>query len=82
MRKRLTFSDQLRRALRDCGMSRYRIAKEIGCSQTLLGLFVHGQRGLSLPMLDKLAALLGLEIVMHGPTAATMARALRPNRRK
>ncbi len=63
-------------------MSRYRIAKEIGCSQTLLGLFVHGARGLSLPMLDKLAALLGLEIVMHGPSRATMARALRARRRK
>ena len=82
MPKRLTFSEQLRRALRDCGMSRYRIAKEIGYSQTLLGLFVHGTRGLSLPMLDKLAALLGLDVVMRGPSPATMARAQRTKRRK
>jgi len=58
-------------------MTRYRIAKEIGCSEALLGQFVHGIRGLSIPMLDRLAALLDLEVVMHGPNRATLARAAR-----
>ena len=85
MARRISFSDQVRRAIHACGMTRYRIAKEIGCSEALLGQFVHGIRGLSIPMLDRLAALLDLEVVMHGPNRATLARAARlarPVRRK
>jgi plasmid maintenance system antidote protein VapI len=63
-------------------MTRYRIAKTIRCSQALLGEFVHGRKGLSIPMLDRLAALLQLEVKMHGPTPASIAKAERAARRK
>ncbi len=77
MAPRRPFSDQIRDAIERCGMTRYRVAKELGCSPALLNQFVHGIRGLSIPMLDKLAALLQLEVVMHGPKLATLARAKR-----
>jgi transcriptional regulator with XRE-family HTH domain len=82
MPTRLPFSDQVRRAVTECGLTRYRLAKLLGCSQALLGEFVHGRRGLSTPMLDKLAALLRLEVTMNGPTPATIARARRAAERK
>ena len=85
MSRRLAFSQQIRRAVMSSGMSRYRVAREIGCSPALLAQFVRGVRGLSIPMLDRLAALLDLEVVMHGPNRATLARAARmarPVRRK
>jgi transcriptional regulator with XRE-family HTH domain len=77
MARRPAFSDQIRDAIERCGMTRYRVAKEIGCSAALLNQFANGVRGLSIPMLDRLAALLQLEVTMHGPTRATLARAHR-----
>jgi transcriptional regulator with XRE-family HTH domain len=56
-------SEQIRAAVAGSGLSRYRIAKEIGVSQALLSKFMHGKRGLSMEVLDRLGALLGLEIV-------------------
>lgn len=45
------------------GLSRYRIAKEIGVSQATLSRFMSGQRGLSLAVVDRLCDLLGVSIV-------------------
>ncbi len=57
------FSDQIRRAIGDSGETRYRIAQETGLNEAALGKFFHGERGLSLDSLDKLAEYLGLEVV-------------------
>ena len=57
------FSDQLRRIVRDCGMSRYRICKEIGLDQAQMSRFVSGRGGLSMESLDRLWGLLKLKIV-------------------
>jgi transcriptional regulator with XRE-family HTH domain len=56
-------SDQVRAAVDASGMSRYRICQEIGLTQGAMSRFMSGKGGLSLAMLDRLAALLGLEIV-------------------
>lgn len=56
-------SDQIRKAIADCEHTRYRIAQETGINEAALGKFFHGERGLSLDSLDKLAEFLGLEIV-------------------
>ncbi len=56
------FSDQLRRAIRDCGMTRYAIAVRTGIDQGTLSKFMKGERGLSLAAIDKLMDTLGLEI--------------------
>jgi len=56
-------SDQLRRIIAECGISRYRIAKETGISESTLSRFCSGQRGLSLAALDTLADFLRLRLV-------------------
>jgi transcriptional regulator with XRE-family HTH domain len=62
MAKKLT--DQLRRAIDESGVTRYRIAKETGISEATLSKFYLGQRGLSMEALNALGAYLGLRIVM------------------
>lgn len=57
------FSDQLRHALDASGMTRYRIAKLTGVDQSVLSRFMAGRAGLSLEAVDKLAAVLEIEIV-------------------
>ncbi len=57
-----TLSDQLRQAVQQCALSRYRIAKETGVSQSVLSLFCSGKRGLSLKAIDVLVSLLDLEL--------------------
>ncbi len=44
-------------------MSRYRICKEIELSQSAMSRFMSGESGLSMRTIDKLAALLNLELV-------------------
>lgn len=56
-----TFSEQLRRAIRECGRSRYAISCETGVDQATLSRFMQGG-GLSLAVVDKLVEALDLEI--------------------
>ena len=56
-------SDEIRDAIRSCGVSRYRIAKELSVSEGLLSKFMHKRSGLSMETLDALAGLLDLHIV-------------------
>lgn len=62
-RKPAPLSDQLRRAIARSGVSRYRIAKETGVSQSSLALFVSGERGLSMEAMDAVGQYLRLKIV-------------------
>ncbi len=62
-RKRKKFSDQIRQAVEDSGITRYRIWKDTGISEPLLSLFMSGDRGLSMKTLDKLADYLDLHVV-------------------
>ena len=55
-------TDQLRQAIDDSGLTRYRIAKETGISETALSLFYNGQRGLSMKALNALGECLRLTI--------------------
>ncbi|MCC7085188.1 MAG: helix-turn-helix transcriptional regulator [Pirellulales bacterium] len=57
-------SDQLRQAIDDCGLTRYRIAQETGISETALALFYNGQRGLSMKALNILGEFLQLTITL------------------
>lgn len=69
-RKRKPVSEQVRQAVRDCGVTRYAIAKATGIDQATLCRFVSGERGLPMKTLDKLGDFLGLEIIAHGPRKA------------
>jgi transcriptional regulator with XRE-family HTH domain len=55
------FSEQLRRAIRECGRSRYALSCETGVDQSTLSRFMQGG-GLSLTVVDKLVEALDLEV--------------------
>jgi hypothetical protein len=57
-------TDQLRKAIDDSGLTRYRISKETGISESTLSKFYLGQRGLSMEALDALGECLQLTIVL------------------
>lgn len=61
-KRRASLSDQIRQAVDESGMSRYRICKELGLAEATMSRFMSGQGGLSMATLDALADLLGLEI--------------------
>jgi transcriptional regulator with XRE-family HTH domain len=60
-------SDQIRDAVNDSGMSRYRICAEIRLAQSTMSRFMAGETGLSMDVLDRLADLLGLSVVVKKP---------------
>ena len=63
--KRTSFlTDQLRQAIDDSGLTRYRIAKETGISESALAQFYNGHRGLSMKALNALGELLQLKITL------------------
>ena len=57
-----TFTDQLRRAVLDSGMTRYRIGQEAGIAESVLSRFVRGEQGLNSDSIDRLMECLELEI--------------------
>jgi transcriptional regulator with XRE-family HTH domain len=57
--------DEIRKAIRTCGRSRYALAKETGLSESLLCLLMTGKRGLSVEALEKLAAALGCNVTLR-----------------
>ena len=62
----MTVSEQVRRAIKDSGMTRYEIAKRSGVSQSTLSRFVLGTASITLDRLDVLAPLLGLTLIARG----------------
>ena len=63
-KRTILVSDQLRQAIDDSGLTRYRIAKETGISESTLGQFYNGHRGLSMNALNALGEFLDLKIVL------------------
>jgi transcriptional regulator with XRE-family HTH domain len=57
-------TDQLRQAIDDSGLTRYRIAKETGISESALAQFYNGHRGLSMEALNALGEFLQLRIIL------------------
>lgn len=56
-------TDQMRQAIDDSGLTRYRISQDTGIDESSLAKFYNGKRGLSLENLDRLFEYLGLRIV-------------------
>ena len=67
MAKKQPFSEQLRRAVLDCGESRYRLSLELGVSESLLSRFVNGDIGLSLANIDKICERIGGRLIVDAP---------------
>lgn len=62
MKKRPSFTEQIREVIRKSKCSRYSICKEIGIGQASMSRFMNDDAGLSMPTLDKLAELLNFKI--------------------
>ena len=67
MPKRVSFTDQVRRAVEASDFTRYRIAQETGIPESSLSRFVRGEAGLSMRHLDELARLLELHVSVGRP---------------
>ncbi len=63
-KRRIQLSDQVRKAVEDCGQTRYRISMETGIDQATLCRFMCGSHGLPMRTLDKLADYLDLNITI------------------
>ncbi len=61
----IQIQDEMRAAIKKSKMSRYRISKVTGISQTHLSQFMDGSKGLSMKALEKVAECLSLEIVVQ-----------------
>ncbi|MCX5673843.1 MAG: helix-turn-helix transcriptional regulator [Planctomycetota bacterium] len=70
-------SEQVRAAVRGCGLSQCALAKRAGVDRTALCRFLRGERGASLPVLDRLGATLGLVVKVAGPSQRNRAAARR-----
>ena len=57
-------TDQLRKAIDNSGLTRYRIAKLTGVSEAALSQFYNGHRGLSMEAMNALGECLELTIIM------------------
>ena len=57
--------DDIRAAITADKRTRYRMAKDLNISQAQLSRLMHGERGLSIDTLERLADYLGLEIVVR-----------------
>ena len=66
--KRAKLSDQIRRAINACGLSRYAICQAADIDQSLMSRFMNGKSQLSLNALDRLGKVLDLRIVAGGST--------------
>jgi ribosome-binding protein aMBF1 (putative translation factor) len=62
-RRRDKLTDQIRRAIDESGVSRYRLWKETGIDQAVLSRFMAGKAGMTLKSLDVLADALELRVV-------------------
>ena len=61
-KRKTRFSDQLRRAVEQSGLSRYAICKRAGLDQSVLHRFMHGTSGLSVASIDTICEILKLRL--------------------
>jgi transcriptional regulator with XRE-family HTH domain len=66
--------DEIRKAIRTCGRSRYALAKETGLSQSLLCLLMSGKRNLSVEALETLARTMGYGVTLRPHKKRTVTR--------
>jgi hypothetical protein len=58
-----SFTDEFRAAILNAKVSRYKIAKETGISESILSRFCRGESGMSTTFMDLIAEQLGLHVV-------------------
>lgn len=68
MKKPKGFFDQVRAAVDSAGVSRNRICQEANIDRATMSRFMNGKCGISSAALERLAAVLGLDIVARKAT--------------
>lgn len=66
-KQRQRITDAVRLAIRTAGVSRHRICREAGIDKASISRFMAGKTGLTTASLDRLADVLGLDVVARGP---------------
>ena len=61
-KRRVDLSEQLRQAVRDSGLTPYRIATDAGVDRAVMTRFVNRDRGLTLDTASRITDYLGLEL--------------------
>ncbi len=61
-KRRVDLGEQLRRAIKDSGLTPYRIAADAGVDRAAMTRFVNGDRGLTLDTASRITEYLGLEL--------------------
>jgi transcriptional regulator with XRE-family HTH domain len=69
-RKTIDLEEQFRRAIKDSGLSLYRLAKMTGVSHGVMSNFINGHRTLTLKTAAKLAPVLGVELKTTAPKSS------------
>ena len=59
-----TFTEQIREAIRQSGLSQFAISRLSGVDQAALSRFMSGRRGLTLKSIDGLAEVLNLSVAV------------------
>jgi len=67
MSKRLKFSDEIRRAVAESGLSQYAVCRALGLNPAQLSRFMAGKGWIGQDYLDALAELLGLHVTTSKP---------------
>jgi len=65
--KHETITDAIRRAILEAPISRYELSRRVGVTQATLSGFVNGKHGIGSELLDRVAAELGMRIVVGKP---------------
>ena len=66
----MTISDEIRRAIKNCGASRYRISKATGVSEGMLSRFISRETDMSLRTLNRIAPIIGVRVIVKRPKKA------------
>ena len=61
---RKSFSDQIRAAIRQSGLSQYAIWTACGIDKASMSRFMTGKGGLTLELLDRIADLIGMKVTL------------------
>jgi hypothetical protein len=68
------FTDEFRAAILNSDISRYKIAKATGISESILSRFCRGESGMSNAFMDLIADHLGLHVVAKRPRKTRRAK--------
>ena len=67
-------SQSVKRAIEECGLSRYAISKATGVFEGTLSRFMADKADMTLDTLDKLAGVIGVELVVKQPSVKGKGR--------